>query len=129
VTKLLQCLTAASALLCFPAVHVGGVEKALAAAEKLLDSPGKQAGGDERRVLRGKLDPARGDAKAAYERLRVLLHRWGTGAEGYAVLAIAAHLTGHDRLAEQALERAERRSVDVRALGQRRGRVIGPRGK
>jgi tetratricopeptide (TPR) repeat protein len=95
---------------------LGGVEKALAAAEKLLDSPERQAGAQERLVLRGRLDLARGDARAAYERLRVGLHRWFFDAEGYAMLSIAAHLTGHDRIADQALERAERRGVDVRAL-------------
>ena len=95
-------------------------EKEIVTGEKLLKEPDKQAGSEERRVLRGRIDLARGDAEAAFQRLRSGLQRWQFGAEGFALLAVAATASGHDRIAVQAMERAESRGVDVRALREAR---------
>lgn len=95
-------------------------EQEILAGEKLLDRPDSRAGWRDRRILRSRIDLARGDPEAAYLRLRNGLVGWWLGAEGYAVMAVVADMTGRDRIAEQALERAEARGVDVRELRKAR---------
>ena len=97
-----------------------GTEKEIVAAENLLEAPGKQAGWRDRLLLLSRLDLARGDAKSAYRRLKEGRQRWWMGAEGYALLAVAANESGHDRIAKDSMERAESRGVDVRALREAR---------
>jgi len=96
-------------------------EKEIDAAESLLDKPDERAGGTERRILRSRLDLARGHAEAAYQRLTKSRFKWFLGAEGFAVLAVAASESGHDRQAEEAIRKAEARGVDMRALRRARG--------
>jgi hypothetical protein len=97
-----------------------GAEKEIVIGEKLLKDSDEQVGVGDRLVLRGRMDLARGDAEAAYQRLKVGLQRWRFGAEGYGLLAVAALRSGHDRIADQAMERAELWGVDVRALREAR---------
>lgn len=98
----------------------GRATEEIAAAEKLLDSPESQAGSEDRMVLRGRIQLARGNPEAAYQHLRKGLQRWRFSTEGYAYLALAALDSGHQRIARQALEEAESRGVDVRELRQAR---------
>ena len=101
-------------------------ETEIVAAEALLEKPDSEGGSMDRRILRSRIDLARGDGESAYLRLqRVSATRW-LGADGFAVLAMAANLAGHDRSAEQALRKAEERGVDVRAL--RNSRAAGAAG-
>ena len=100
-------------------------EKEVIAAEQLLDKPDSEAGWRDRLILRSRIDLARGDAEAAYLRLKKGLANWWLGSEGYALLAVAATEAGHDRVAEQALSKAEVRGVDVRALRNARAAATG----
>ncbi len=100
-------------------------EKEILAAEQLLEKPDSEAGWRDRRILRSRIDLARGDGEAAYRRLRNGLVGGWLGSEGYALLAVAATVAGHDRVAGQALGRAEDRGVDVRALRNARSAATG----
>ncbi len=93
-------------------------EKEITAAESLLEKPDAQAGWADRQILRGRLELARGDAEAAYVRLKKGRFEWWLGAEGNALLAVAATETGHERMAREALQNAEAEGVDMRALRQ-----------
>jgi len=95
-------------------------EMELATAEALLKIPDKQAGWVDRILIRSRLSLVRGDIEGAYTRLKKGLHDRWLGAEGYALLAVAAEGTGHDRIADQALKRAESRGVDVHELREAR---------
>lgn len=108
--------------------ELDGAEKEIVAAEGLLEKPDHEAGWWDRHLLRSRLELARGDAEAAYTRLRQARYSWSLGAEGYALLALAASESGHDRMAEQALEKAEARGVDMRALRQARAAASPSRG-
>jgi hypothetical protein len=102
-----------------------GSEREIVAAEALLEEPDKEAGWRDRHLLRSRLDLAKGDADAAYQRLKKGLRRGWLDAEGYALLALAANETGRDRVADQAMRRAEARGVDVRALREARSASSG----
>jgi hypothetical protein len=88
----------------------------LVEAEALLADPENEAGWNERRILRSRLDLARGDYESAFRRLRTKRQRRRLGAEGYTVLAAAAYETGHEQLADESMEMAERRGADISAL-------------
>ena len=116
---------AMSARLLIAGGDLEGAERAISAAEGLLDKVRGRAGREELLVLRGKIDLARSDAESAYQRLKVGLERWSFGAEGFGVLAVAAHEAGHARAAERAIRRAESLGVDVRALREARSGISG----
>jgi hypothetical protein len=99
---------------------VNGAEQAIADAEKCLKTPASQAGWVDRILLKSRIELARSDEEAAYDRLKKGLHDWWLNAEGYAWLAVAADASGHDRIADQAIKRAESRGVTVHALREAR---------
>jgi hypothetical protein len=90
--------------------------QALVDAEGLLEDPAKETGWNERRILWSRLDLSRGDYEGAFRRLREKRKRWRLGAEGYAILAAAAHETDHQQIAEESIESAESRGADMSAL-------------
>jgi len=93
-------------------------EKEIVAAESLLEKPDAQADWSGRQILRSRIELARGNPEAAYLRLRKGRFKWWLGAEGNALLAVAASETGHERMAREAMQNAEAEGVDMRALRQ-----------
>jgi hypothetical protein len=58
----------------------------------------------------------RADFEQAFRRLKEKRNRWRLGAEGYAILAVAAYETGRDQLTADLIEDAEYRGADMSAL-------------
>jgi hypothetical protein len=108
------------------------------ALDKLLRGPDEAWRRSQRLLTHLRLDLRAGDYRSAYERLagRVYLpflqkydesfadtalrHRFDTGlivgGSGYAMFAVAAHMTGHEAVAARAMDEAEKRGADVDAL-------------
>ena len=114
--------------------------KALGAGEELLRTSEKDFWQAERDALHARLDLLRGEYKEAYDRLYHRLYmyfpvskgegasagwrraQWQGGrlgdAEDYALLAVAAYETSHEKVAQLAVTYAEERGAEMTALKQ-----------
>lgn len=114
--------------------------KALGAGEELIRASEKDFWQGERDALHSRLDLLRGDYKEAYDRLYGKLRmyfpvskgegvsagwrraQWQSGrsgdAEDYALLAVAAFETSHEKVAQLAVTYAEERGAEMTALKQ-----------
>ncbi len=85
-------------------------EASLGRAEHILGDSG------EFKLLRSRLEVRRGNSDKAFRQLRKKLDDDDLDAEGYALMAVAAHAGGHTEEYERALKKARASGVDVAAL-------------
>jgi hypothetical protein len=85
-------------------------DAALGKAGRFLDET------DELKVLQSRLAVRRGSYDKALRQLRKAMTDGELGAEGYALLAVAAHAGGHPEEYEKALKKARENGADVAAL-------------